>query len=362
MIAQKVGVSVTTVSRVLNEREDEPERWASAETVAAIRRAAREGGYRRNPYAATLRTAHSNVIGVLVPRLQDFVLATIYEGIDEAASEHGVSTFVTNSLDKPELQHSRTQDMLDRRVDGLIFGDAHTGDPFLDNLADQEIPFVLTSRRAGRHISVTCDDLTGGRMAARHLLSLGRRDVAVIAGLPFASTGIERTQGLIDTFAEAGIEVPPERIARVGFDATAGRRSAEILFARRPYPDAVFATNDFAAIGAMGVLRDKGLRIPDDVALIGYNDTPLAESITISLTTIRSPMHTMGRLAMETLLRMLDGEEVTSRRLTPELVIRGSTLSAKDAARDNDGAARAENDGTTLPSDEQSSLLSEAEG
>lgn len=326
MIADQIGVSVATVSRVLNENESDPGRWASPETVSAIQLAARDGGYRRNPHAASLRTSRSNVIGVLVPRLQDFVLATIYEGIDEAATERGVSTFVTNSFDDPGLQRIRVQSMLDRRVDGLIFGDAHSDDDFLDQLVDGETPFVLASRRKEPHISVTCDDLAGGRMIAEHLLSLGRRDVAVIAGLPFASTGIERTKGLVDAFAEAGVRIPPHRIVKNGFDAEAGRKAAELILSRRPYPDAIFAANDFAAIGAMGILRDKGLRIPDDVALVGYNDTPLAESVTISLTTIGSPMHQMGRLALETLLDKLAGKEVHSQRLAPTLIVRGSTV------------------------------------
>jgi len=326
MIADAVGVSVTTVSRVLNPEETQPERWASAETVAAILESAERNGYRRNPHATSLRTARSNLIGVLVPRLQDFVLATIYEGIEEAATEAGISTFVTNSLDKPELQRARTQNMLDRRVDGLIFGDAHLDDPFLDDLAAQGVPFVLTSRRLEGHVSVTCDDPVGGRLIAEHLLEIGRRDVAILAGLPFASTARERSQGLIDRFAAEGIEIPPHRIVFNGFDAAAGREAAEQILSTRPYPDAIFATNDFAAIGAMGALRDKGLQIPDDVALVGYNDTPLAASISIPLTTIRSPMHEMGRRALQTLLRKLAGEQVESERLPPELIVRSSTV------------------------------------
>ncbi|WP_037810787.1 MULTISPECIES: LacI family DNA-binding transcriptional regulator [Amycolatopsis] len=326
MIAEDVGVSVTTVSRVLNPAEEHPERWASPEKVAAILDSAERNGYRRNPHAASLRTARSNVIGVLVPRLQDFVLATIYEGIDEAATEAGISTYVTNSLDNPELQRQRTQQMLDRRVDGLIFGDAHSDDTFLDGLAETGVPFVLTSRRLGRHVSITCDDPAGGRLIADHLLETGRRDVAIVAGLPFASTAQERTQGLVDRFAEAGIEIPAHRIVYNGFDAAAGREAADQLLARKPYPDAIFATNDFAAIGAMGSLRDKGLQIPEDVALVGYNDTPLAASISIPLTTIRSPMHEMGRRALATLLRKLAGQEVESERLQPELIVRASTV------------------------------------
>ncbi len=325
MIAERVGVSVATVSRVLRQDESEAQRWASPETVAAIRLAAQAGGYHPNPHAASLRTARSDVVGVLVPRLQDFVLATVYEGIEEAAAERSISTFVTNSFDRPELRRIRTQTMLDRRVDGMIFGDARMEDDYLAELARLDVPFVLASRRSGPHISITCDDHLGGRLVAQHLLAQGRRDVAVLAGQPYASTGVERTRGLVDTFAEAGIEVPAHRIATGGFDADGGREGAEKLFSERPYPDAVFATNDFAAFGAMGVLRDKGLSIPDDVALVGYNDTPLAESVTISLTTVRSPMHQMGRLAMETLLDRLAGKSVKSQLLAPELIIRGST-------------------------------------
>jgi LacI family transcriptional regulator len=326
MIAESVGVSVTTVSRILNPRETEPARWGSARTVQAILAAAQAQGYRPNPHATSLRTAHSNTIGVLVPKLQDYVLATIYGGIDEAAREHGISTFVANSEDLPELQRVRTGEMLNRLVDGMIFGDAHLDDPFLDELAAQRTPFVLTSRRRGDHLAVTCDDLRGGWLVAEHLLDIGCVDVAILAGQPYASTGVERTMGLVDRFREAGHEIPSHRIVHSGFDAAGGREAAERVLATAPYPDAVFATNDFAAIGAMGVLRDKGMRIPDDVALVGYNDMPLAAEMYIPLTTVRSPMHDMGRRALEILLARLADRPAESVRLPPELIVRASTV------------------------------------
>ena len=138
MIADEVGVSVSTVSRVLNAGDADAQRWASAQTVARIRECATSWAYRPNPHAASLRTARSGLVGVLVPRLQDFVLATIYEGIEEAATENGYSTFVTNSLDDPDNRALRTEMMLQRRVEGMIFGDAHHDDPLLES----------TSRRA----------------------------------------------------------------------------------------------------------------------------------------------------------------------------------------------------------------------
>jgi LacI family transcriptional regulator len=324
MIADEVGVSVSTVSRVLNAGDAEAQRWASAQTVARIRECATSWAYRPNPHAASLRTARSGLVGVLVPRLQDFVLATIYEGIEEAATENDYSTFVTNSLDDPDNKALRTEMMLQRRVEGMIFGDAHHHDPLLAAVAARGVPFVLVSRRSADYVSVTCDDLLGGQLVGQRLVNAGRRDLAVLAGLPFASTAIERTKGAVDAFAEAGLHVRPERIAWGPFDAAGGREAAEKLLATEPYPDAIFATNDFAAIGALGVLRDRGLRVPDDISLIGYNDTPLVAELPTPMTTVHSPMHEMGRRGIELLIEMIGGGQPESERLTPTLVIRES--------------------------------------
>ncbi|MGJ9405467.1 LacI family DNA-binding transcriptional regulator [Nesterenkonia aurantiaca] len=324
-LAELAGVSVATVSRVLGSPPDQRHRWAAPETVRTILALAEDHGYTRNPHAASLRTSRSNLVGVMVPRLQDFVLATIYEGIEEAAMENGINTYVMNSLDDTALQRTRTRAMIDRRVDGLIFGDAHLDDTFLDELREQGVPLVLTSRRREGHVSVTCDDYLGGRLVAEHLLELGRTDVVVLAGLEFASTAYDRTRGLIDRLAEAGVEVPENHLIYRGFDTAAGRQAMGEILEAGIRPNAVFATNDFAAIGALGVLQDHGFSVPNDVALIGYNDTPLAESVGIPMTTIRSKMHLMGREALLTLLALIAGKEVSSQKLEPELIVRASS-------------------------------------
>jgi LacI family transcriptional regulator len=325
VIADELGVHVSTVSRVLNSPELDVERWASQEMVERIREVARKLDYHPHPYAASLRTARSSIVGVIVPRLQDFVLATIYEGIEEAAIENRLSTFVTNSLDRPENQRTAASMMLNRRVDGMIFGDAHLDDPFLDELAARDIPFVLANRHAGKHVSVTCNDYLGGRLVAEHLLAIGCRDLAILAGQSFTSTAQDRTRGAVDAFREAGIRVPASRIVFGEFDVAGGRNAAETLLASGSIPDAIFATNDFAAIGASGVLRDHGLRVPMDVALAGYNDTPLAAEMSVPLTTVRSPMHLIGRRALEQLLGVMRGVPVASEQLEPELIVRAST-------------------------------------
>jgi LacI family transcriptional regulator len=324
-IADRLGLHVSTVSRALHAKPDESVRAASSATVERIRRLADELGYQRNPHATSLRTRRSNLVGVLVPRLSDIVLATIYEGIEEAAAEHGLSTFVTNTGDVPAAQRARTNMVIGRRVDGMIFGDAHADGRFLDEATGRGVPFVLVNRHVGDHPSVTCDDHLGGRLVGEHLLGLGHRRVAVIAGEPYASTGRDRTAGAVEIYREAGIEIPAHRIVHSHFDAAGGHAAAERLLEEDELPTAIFAVNDFAAIGTIGALRDRGLRAGVDVAVVGFNDTPLAAELPVPLTTIRSPMREMGRRGLRMLVRLLEGTPVESERLRPELVVRASS-------------------------------------
>lgn len=325
-VASLAGVHVSTASRVLNGSTDAGVRSAGEKTATRIRLIAQRVGYTPNPHATGLRTRRSNLVGVLVPRLADIVLATIYEGIEQASSSFGFSTFVANTGDDPIAQRLRTEMVLARRVDAMIFGDAYVDARFLDEIALRGVPFVLVSRHAGHYPAVTCDDYLGGQMAADHLLGLGHRRVSVIAGEAYASTGIDRTAGFVDRFAEAGVRVPRTRIVHSRFDTSGGREGMQRLLAGRRTPTAVFVVNDFAAIGAMGVLRDAGLRVGVDVAVVGFNDVPLAAELPISLTTIHSPMHEMGVRAVHLLMQRLAGHDVTSERLPPTLMARASSL------------------------------------
>lgn len=323
-IAQRAGIHVSTVSRVLNTPEG-ASRAASPATVNRIRAIAQELGYRPNPHATSLRTQRSRLIGVLVPRLSDLVLATIYEGIEEAAAELALSTFVTNTYDDTRRRQEATEMMLNRRVDGMVFGDAELDGEFLETFARRDVPFVLVSRRSPPHPSITCDDYAGGRLVAEHFLDLGHERVGVLAGRPGTSTGHDRTAGFVDRYAEAGLALDPSAVVPTTYDAPGGRWGMQRLLERSPCPSAVFAVNDFTAIGAMGLSRDYHLTVGRDIALAGYNDTPLAAELPVALTTVRSPMHQMGREAMALLAQLLRGEAVTSRCLSPTLVVRAST-------------------------------------
>ena len=324
-IAQQLNVHVSTVSRVLNGTLDHAGRAASKDTIERIRALAASLDYQPNTHARTLKTRHSREIAILVPRLSDIVLATVYEGIDEAASARRYTSFVANTLDRPERQRELAERALARNVEGLIISDVHgTPEPgFLEELAERRVPFVLVSRRRAPHCSVTSDDEMGGRLAAEHLFAQGHTRVAVIAGEPHSSNATERTASFVEYYRERGILIEPERIIPGHFDTATGFTTGELLLAHPQPPTAIFAVNDFLAIGLFGALRNRGLEAGRDIAVVGYNDTPLAAHL--QLTSISTSMHAQGVRAVETLLRMIAGETVQSHRFPASLVVRASS-------------------------------------
>lgn len=324
-VARAAQVHISTASRVLH-APDDGRRAASAATSERIRAVARELGYQRDPAGLRLRTGYSREIAVIVPRLSDLVLATMYEGIQQRAAAEGYTTYVSNSQDDQQLREQFTEAALSRRVDGFIFGDATLDPTFLDDLRRRSVPVVLVNRRSGDHVSSTGDDRRGGQLVAEHFAALGRTDCAVVGGRPWASTSADRGAGFVERMAALGHPVPPERVIRNGFDAEAGAAAARQLL-RSPgrAPTAIFAVNDFTAIGAMGAVSAAGLEIGRDVAVAGYNDTPLAALLPLPLTSVKSPMAEIGREAAALLIRSLRGEAVRSRVFEPELMVREST-------------------------------------
>lgn len=327
-VADAAGVHVSTVSRALRASHNEDTNGVSPEVIERIRAIAESLGYQPDPYAASLRTRRTLAIGVLVPQLADVVAATIYQGIDEYATEHGFQTLVANTHDDPHERAERARLLLSRRVDGLIFGDVSVDGASLVDLALPEgLPVTLVNRRARGHVSVTGDDLSGGRLVGEHLAELGHTRVGVVAGLSWASPGLERSRGCIETLAQHGIVIPQDHVLHSTFDAEGGRRAGEALLDRTPRPTAIFAVNDYAALGVMGAARARGLQIPKDLSIVGYNDISIARDLPVPLTTVTNPLNAIGRGATELLLKLLAGQAPRSRRLKPKLARRESTVS-----------------------------------
>lgn len=320
-IADLAGVNVSTVSRVLRQRPSS----SDSDAARQIRRLADEHGYRPDVWAASLRSRRTNALGVVVTRLTDVVMASVYESIEEHAQARGYLAIGGSSRDNPEEQRRRIEHYLDRRVDGLLIGDAHLHAPFLDELNAREVPFILFNRSSGEHPSVTWDDEVGGAIVARHFLDLGHEHIAIVNGPPHASSGTVRAKGFLDELAKEGVVLPKDMVINAGFDAAAGRRAAKELLARAVRPTAIFAVNDYSAIGVMGVIREAALEVGKDIAVVGYNDISIADDLVVPLSSVRVPIDVMGRTAIEMILARMNGEPVPSRRLTPFLVVRDSS-------------------------------------
>ncbi|MFD8079893.1 LacI family DNA-binding transcriptional regulator [Streptomyces sp. NPDC059718] len=324
-IAKRAGVHVSTVSRSLSPKST----GVSHETVQRVRAIAEEMGYHPDPAGASLRTRRSGVLGIIMPRLTDYVLARIFEGADEAAREMGYTTVVSSTNDDVQLRMERLDGLLAKRVEGFVVGDARLdGDELVQSLKRRGVPYVLLNRRLRGHPSVATDDVRGGQLAGEHLLELGHEAVGVIAGPDYASTCVERAHGFVERFLSAGIRVPDTCVQPSAPDAEGGYEAANALLTRHPELTGLFAINDFAAVGAMGAAREHG-RVPGrDIAIIGYNDIPLVQFMPVPLTSVRSPMKEMGSVGARMLSDIIEGKEVESVLLEPTLSVRVSTLSA----------------------------------
>lgn len=322
-IAERADVHISTVSRVL--RQSEPvDGWSAS--ALRVRAVARELGYRPNLWAASLRTRRTTTIGAVMPRLTDGVVATIYQGVEQAARAAGYSVLLSSPPDDPAEQRAAIDLLLGRQVDGLLLSSLHSPAREFTAALDCATPMVVLNRHADAGLpAVTGDDHHGGELAARHLLACGYRRLAVIGGPGHATTSRDRLAGFLAAVAAAGARVDPSHIAHTSFDVGGGVAAAQALLGGPDRPDAIFAASDSIAIGVLGVARDLGLRIPEDLGLVGYNDIPVAAQLPVPLTTITTPAHEIGAAGVRLLLERIGGAEAESALLPVSLVVRGST-------------------------------------
>lgn len=344
-MARLAGVDPSTVSRVLR---GDPAQHVRPETRERIVEAARRLDYRPNAMARSLRTRRTGTIGLVVPSLDNVAFAEVIHGIQRAAAEAGRLLLVVEAQALPEPS-GRSQEVYERLVgdglvDGLVVAFATLQDHHVTRLADQGIPLVLVNRRtSGIHGSVVVDDQRGSRMAVEHLTGLGHQRIAYVGFDADTDTGQRRRQGYVDGLAAAGLahddafeEIEPPTV-QGGYDAI-GR----LLERTRPArPTAVFAASLMSAMGVRAGLVERGLRIPDDVSIVAFNDHPIAEHLAPPLTTVRMPNLAMGEEAVHLLLSALEGQPVRDLMIpeAPRLVVRASTAVPAGAPSTSIGAA-----------------------
>ncbi|MGA0829932.1 MAG: LacI family DNA-binding transcriptional regulator [Nitriliruptoraceae bacterium] len=333
-VARLAGVDSSTVSRALNSRTATSLR---PETVAKVLAASEQLGYRPNVLARGLRTQRTHTVGLLLPDVTNPFFPPIIRGIEDALIPTGHVLLIANTDNEPEREEQGLDSLVARQVDGVMLATSH-----LDVATDADrlggIPTVLVNRRdrASQVPAVLPDDVKGVRLVVDHLHGLGHRRIALVSGPLDTSTGRDRRDTFVAACRDLGL--PTDHVVHADrYDLPSGRRAAEVLLeAEGPAPTAVFASNDLLAVGALTALRARGLRVPDDVSLVGYNDMPLVDLLDPALTTVRIDQYLMGRRAAEVMLELLersrsegsgDGDIATVADVTivPELVVRRST-------------------------------------
>lgn len=321
-IAAAAGVHPSTASRALNGRSDAriPE-----DTLARIRKVAADLGYEPNPWARSLRTQRTMMLGLVIPRLTDVVLAKMFEAAEEHARDEGYQTITVSTFDRKGGQQELINRLIERRVDGLVLATSTLGDPSLARLEQEGFPFVLLNRASRSYPAVRGDDELGAYLATRHLLETGHQRIGHIGGPQSTSTAKFRLQGYKRALSESGIRYSPDLVRYGQFDAMSAMKGADELLSQRPRPTAIFAINDVSALGTMAAGRRHRLRIPDDLAVVGYNDSDMAALLPIPLSSVQVPLQQMGQLAVDLLIDRINGGTVETVVLTPRVVVRDSS-------------------------------------
>lgn len=284
-VAERAGVSVSTVSRALDERMP----TSKSASAARIREIAQQIGYRRNVFASSLRRGETAMLGVVVPRLTDAVMALMFEAIERASRKRGHYAVVATSGDAPDDERQAVERLLDRNVDGLILANARIDDSLPAMLRSQKVRHSLVLRTDGVSPSSLGDDFQGGYFAVRHLLDLGHRSIAIVTGPDFTSSANDRVAGARAAAAEARVEIRDDNVIFAGYGVDAGIDSGKRLLESDTPPTAIFAANDNLAIGISTVAAHAGKTLGHDLSIVGYNDIPLAEKLPVPLTTVRVP-------------------------------------------------------------------------
>ena len=330
-IAGELGVSITTVSKVLNNRAD-----ISQATRSRVLAKVEELGYQRNAVARSLSLRRSHTLGIVIPDLMHSFFVEIIAGIEPVASTRGYGLLLCSSSENPEKEQSELEMLRSRQVDGIVLASAHgsgiTG--LLQQLTKQGTTLVMIDR--DDHPSVKChrvltDDDRVGRLATDHLLDLGRRAIAHIGG-PAIVHAKRREKGWREALRARGIKPSDEWIARGGFMESGGYHAMKRLLDVRPKIDAVFAANDPSAIGAMKAIWEAGLRVPDDIAIVGVGDIALGDLLRVPLTTVGWSRTDQGRHAAELMLNSLDEDNDAEPQriiIPPRLIVRESSGAAR---------------------------------
>ncbi|WP_419890751.1 LacI family DNA-binding transcriptional regulator [Paenibacillus xylanexedens] len=322
-IAREAGVSIATVSQVINGKGKISEK-RRAEIMEIMERL----HYQPSAIAAALTGKQTYTLGLLVPDISNPYFAELARAVEDRSRQLGYSVVICSTDNKDERVERYLNLLQQKRVDGMMIGTGIDNAEILSPLLQQSIPVALIARHMPSlsvH-TVTIDDILGGALAAEHLLELGHTRVAVLSEPSKVSSSQERVRGFRETLIKAGYTLEPNQIRESAADLSSAKKEALLLLGEKDHPTGLFCCNDIQAIGALQAAKELGLRVPEDVSIIGFDNTILASVTSPPLTTVAQPIEELGHRAVDLLIEELKDERKEPQKivLKPELVIRES--------------------------------------
>jgi LacI family transcriptional regulator len=331
-LARKLNISIATVSRAL---KDDP--VVSKKTKKRIADLALEMGYRSNNFARNLRTSRTNTIGVIIPRINSSFMSAVIAGMENVANSEGYNLIISQSSESAEKERVNATTLFNSRVDGLLVSLAYDTDSLahFEPFTKKKIPLIFFDRTPDK-TEGTCiqiNNLRAAYEATTHLISQGYTRIVHITATPKRNVYVDRLQGYKQALADQHIPFRDDYVIVGNLSQEAGADAAARILEMKPMPDAVFVANDNCAVGCMTALKHAGIRIPGDIALVGFNNDPVSTVVEPTLTTVNYPGYEMGQIAARNLIDHLNGassiHSTNTIILRSELMIRESSVRPK---------------------------------
>ncbi|WP_422443644.1 LacI family DNA-binding transcriptional regulator [Thermoanaerobacterium sp. DL9XJH110] len=326
-VAKKARVSIATVSRVLNNSGA-----VSEKTRQRVKKVMEELNYTPNVIASALTKKSTLTLGLLIPDIANLFFAELARGVEDASNDFGFNIIICNTDYSSEKEATYINLLKQKSIDGFIISSAYYNDQNVIKLLKANVPLVLLGRdiddSEGLPVDIVgSDNVKGGYIATKHLIELGHKSIACLLGPPQIKVNLEREKGYLKAMEEADLKVCPEAVGYGDFKVEFGFRKTLDILKGPCKPTAFFAGNDLIALGVIRAIRHCGLKVPQDISVVGYDNTMFAEMIDPPLTTVNQQMRKMGYIATELLIKRIKGERATGEKiiLDTELVIRKST-------------------------------------
>ena len=337
-IAKELNISPATVSRGLN---DHPA--VSKNTKKKITKMAQEMGYRSNTFASNLRRQRTNTIGLIVPRLNSSFMSSVIAGMEKVANDAGYNLLISQSLETEKKEATNAQTMFNSRVDGLLVSLAYDTESIahFDAFINRSIPLIFFDRVFDHKqcTGIIIDNAKAAYDATTHLIEQGCRRILHITGSLKRNVYADRLKGYKHALMDNELEYKNITVIETSLSEEAGRMAAEQILQMNPLPDGLFVANDTCAVSCMQTLKQAGISIPYDIAIVGFNNDPITRVVEPNLTTVNYPGHEMGEVAVKNLINHLNGAlDINSTNtiiLRSELVIRSSSLRKPDSRSNN---------------------------